>query len=269
MSNILKDKLKQLTDSIANLSASIGKIGAEEAPTEITIDKGASMAEVKVEPVVVESKAEEVVVPVEVPVVAEVPVVVVEPVAVAEVVETPVVEPVVIAPIEVVAEVTPVVAEPVDEALAAKVKKQEGLKKAMCSEDLEGLELSETEVALASQFSYVDLVKFAAGLSLEVASFRTAKAEAETERVITTRVAALAEAGVLFAGEAGVAQKDEVKVLSDEAFAAYVEKTKALKSIFETGAGLDKDAVEAAKANLGKLSVEPVLEPKKKDYRLI
>lgn len=156
-----------------------------------------------------------------------------------------------------------------EQAAAAKVTKKDGLKKAMCAEDLEGLELTETELALATKFSYVELVKFAAESSKEVAAFREAKAKAEADIALAARIERLSEAEILFAGEKGEAQKKEVTGMTEEAFASYVAKMQDLKGIFVSEAGLDKTAIGAAKASVGKLSVEVTLAPKKLDYSKI
>ena len=156
-----------------------------------------------------------------------------------------------------------------EQAAAAKVTKKDGLKKAMCAEDLEGLDFTETELALATKFSYVELVKFAAESSREVASFREAKAKAEADIALAARIGRLSEAEILFAGEKGEAQKKEVAGMTEEAFASYVTKMQDLKGIFVSEAGLDKTAIGAAKASVGKLSVEVTLAPKKLDYSKI
>ncbi len=93
--------------------------------------------------------------------------------------------------------------------------------------------------------------------------------KAEAEERLQDRIATLSEEGILFSGDKAEAQKTEIADMTEEAFGSYVEKAKEFKAIFESGAGLDKTAVEAAKASVGKFSVEPVLAAKKLDYRLI
>lgn len=289
MENNLKDKLNKLAESVANL---VAVIGAKEATTvaEVKENEGeASMAE-KTE--VIETKAEEVKVEEVVEAKAdeaksedvktdeakaeEVKAEVVETKAEEKTTETEVVKTDAEAAAEVVeeskaeaeVEKTEVVEEAavVQEADAAKAEKIGKLKKAMCAEELEGLELTETELALATKFSYIDLVKFATELSGEVASFREAKAKAEADKRLSDRIATLSQAEILFAGEKGIAQKEEIKDMTEEAFASYVTKTQELKSVFTSEAGLEKTAVEAAKASVGSLSVEVKLAPKKLDY---
>jgi hypothetical protein len=269
MENFLKEKLEKLRESIANLNALISDAKlVSDAPNKtegepnMAEDNKAAVAELEVEKPVVVAEAEvvtEVAAVVEAPVVAVEAPVVVAPVAEAsvEAVAEPVVEAVAEAPVvEVVVE-------------AAQATKSEFLKKSMSSEDVADLGFSEAELAFATKFSFVDLVKFVASSSAELASFKEVAAKAEADERLQERLATLTDEGILFSGDKAEAQKVEITDMTEEAFGSYVEKAKEFKAIFESGAGLDKTAIEAAKASVGKFSVEPNLVVKKPDYRLI
>lgn len=149
-----------------------------------------------------------------------------------------------------------IAAEAAKVAEAAKTEMKDKMKKAMCSEDISDLGLSEAESALALKYSYADIVKLAASLSVEVDSFRKDKAVAETAKLTENRYKELVELGLGFANERGVAQKEKIKVMDDKAYASYVEDLKAIQETVNSGEGFTKEAIEKAKKGLGSLSVE-------------
>lgn len=288
MEDFLKDKIGNLAKSIADLNAVVSTF--RQNPDAQNKIEGEIMAEVKIEETAAEVKAEVKSEVVEVAA-AEVKVEeVVVPAPVVEVAEAKMDDESKEDPkeektetkeeekkeakeeskAEVVEEVKAEVVDAVLEAEAAAKKiAKESLKKAMCAEEVVELGFSDAELAFATKFSFVDLVKFVASSSAELASFKEAAEKAEAEERLQDRLVTLSEAGILFAGSDAESQKAEITDMTEEAFGSYVEKTVKVKAIFESGAGLDKTAIEAAKASVGKLSVEPKLVVSKPDYRLI
>lgn len=144
-----------------------------------------------------------------------------------------------------------------DKAEAAKNDKKAAFKKAMCSEDLDLIkeDLTESELALASKYSFVELVKLNASLALEVGQARAEKETAEAAKKAEARVQELATAGLLFLGEKAEAQKKEVAVMTDEVFAGYKTTLASLKESIEAEEPIDKSEIEKARASAGNLAV--------------
>lgn len=150
--------------------------------------------------------------------------------------------------------------ENAEKAMAAKAKKamSEKLKKAMCSEDIEELELDESEKALATEYSYQDIVKLAAKLSLEVASYKEEEDKAVAEELLNTRYEDLTNLGIAVVGSKASIQKEKIASMDDKAFAAYKEELLLVKE------GSSEEEIEKAKAEAGSKATASNLEMQNK-----
>ncbi len=139
----------------------------------------------------------------------------------------------------------------------AKDMKKAVYSKTMCSEDLDLIKdaFSEIELALASKYSFVDLVKLNASLALEVAGARVEREAAEASKKAEARIAELATAGLALSGDKAKAQKEKVTAMTDEAFASYKSDLTEFKEALENGEGFDKEAIEKARASADNSSV--------------
>ncbi len=115
--------------------------------------------------------------------------------------------------------------------------------------------LDETEVALASKYSLVDLVKLTATLTKEVAEVKKAKDMYEKKDKAAARLTELSESGLVFVGEKATAQKVEIEGMSDEQFTTYKTTLSSIKESLGSGEGFDKNEREKAMANVAKASI--------------
>lgn len=130
------------------------------------------------------------------------------------------------------------------------------MKKAMSSEEISelGVEFSDVEKAIASEKSYADLVKLVASLNSELAEVHAAKKKVEDKEKAEARFRSLAEKGLAFIGVKGVAQKEKLEGLNDEAFASYESELSSIAETLNNKEGFSKEAIAAAKASVGILS---------------
>ncbi len=148
---------------------------------------------------------------------------------------------------------------------AAKKMKEEKVapyKKAISSEDILTLGLEASEAELAGKYSLVELVKVLASLSKEVVTLKEEKLKAEASKVADSRYRELVDLGVAFSGKKGEGQKSEVQAMDEKAFASYKDTLISMKEVIDGGEGFTAEAIAAAKASIGALSVAPVLEVK-------
>lgn len=268
-----------LIESIANLKKDLngGDKMAEVIKEEkvVASEEEVKVEEAKAEEVVVaeetkveEAKAEEEVKTEETVVVAEE---VKEEVAVAEEVKT---EEVVVAEEvkaeEVKSEASEMTVTEEAKAIAAAelAGKIEPLVKTVAADVVAGLELTEEEKSIATDKSFVDLVKMVSELTKEVAEFRKMDKEKEEKALAESRYNELKEAGLAIVTAKASAQREKISKMSEEAFASYKEELANVKESLTTSG---KAEIEQARKDLGGKSIATTLTvaDRKTKFRLM
>ena len=251
---------KDLDESKAELAKATEKVVASEKALA-DYDKGAPSVDSGITSKIVESKegAKAEVVAVETTpsvVVASAEVVPV----VAPIVE-PIVEPVVAAVIAPVVEsVAPPVVEissvaEIKEAVST-LKGEAALKFKPDSESCSSL--SDPEKSLASENSYIDLIKMVCSLANKIEVFEKDKKKSEANVLTESRFSELSNLGLAAtASEKIISQKNRLENMNDTAFASYKEELLEIKASVESNSG--KSELEQARASAGLLSVAPDL----------
>ncbi len=139
----------------------------------------------------------------------------------------------------------------------------------MSSDDLSDLDLSEAQKALASQYSYVDLVKLASDLTLQVASFNEEKKKAAASALGETRFNELNKLGIALSGAKASSQKEKVTKMDDKAFASYKEELLGMKEAFSSSTA--EEDIQKAKESAGDKAVaaDLSLENRYNKYKLM
>lgn len=151
---------------------------------------------------------------------------------------------------------------PKEEAKAAEVK-PEITYASMTEEESAKAGFTETEKTLAMKYTYPEMTKMLASLSLELASIKDEVAKEKAEKTADSRFADITELGFALTGEKAVAQKKRYADMSESAFAAYKEELAAIKSTMKSSEPTLKEIVKAGKAQAGKMSFEVEIDKKK------